>query len=128
MNKKIICIAVFILLLVLLIPIESTLGKSDVKINLYAGTKLRNFGTGIGFRIYNNGDEPITVTLICNMYYYYQNSKSISLNITVNPNECEIGNFGVLNGFKRISASAQINDYIIVREGFSIAQLVIFTK
>jgi hypothetical protein len=127
MNKKIIRIAVIMLLIVLLIPIESTLGKSDVKINLYAGTKLRNIGTGIGFKIYNNGDEPVTVTLICNMYYH-KNSKSIRLNITVNPNECEIGNFGVLNGIKRISASAQVNDYTLVRKGFSISQLVIFTK
>lgn len=127
MNKKIICIAVVMFLLFLLIPIESTLCKSGVKINLYAGTKLRNIGTGIGFKIYNNEDEPVTVTIICNMYYS-KNTKSISFNIKVNPNECEIGNFGVLNGFKRISVSAQVNDYTVVRKGFSFAQLVIFTK
>lgn len=127
MKKKIIAIAVIILFFVLVIPIESTLGKSDIKINLFAGTRLRNIGMGIGFKIYNNGDEPVIVTICCNMYYN-QNLKSINLNITVNPHNCEIGNFGVLSGIKRISVSAQVNDYIIVREGFSIAQLVIFTR
>lgn len=127
MRKKIVGLFVCMLLFMLVIPVENSSGNSDVEINLFAGTKQRNIGTGIGFEIFNNGDEPVTINLICKMDYY-QNSESISLNITVNPNDHELGNFGVLGGIKRISASAQVDDYIVIREGFSICQLVIFKK
>jgi len=59
---------------------------------------------------------------------YYLKSNSISLNITVNPNDHELGNFEVSGGIKRISVSVQVNDYFVIREGFSICQLVIYKK
>jgi putative cell wall-binding protein len=123
--RKIIGILVCMLMLLLAMPVVSSSDNSDVEIDLFAGTKHMYVGNGVGFWVRNNGDEPITATITCDMYYYY-NSESISLDITVDPNQHESGNFGILGGIKFITVSAQVGDIIHYRSGISIGQFIIF--
>jgi hypothetical protein len=123
--RKIIGIFICMLMLLIAIPIVSSADNSDVEIDLFAGTKHIWIGNGVGFSVRNNGDEVETATITCDMYYF-QNSESISLDITVEPNQYEIGNFGILGGFKFITVSAQVGDIIHYRSGISIGQFIIF--
>ena len=128
MRNKLIALAVCMLFFMLVIPTVSSSSKSDIEIEIYAGgTMLRNIGTGVGFTIHNNGDEPATVTFTCNMIFS-QYCEQITLDVIIDPDESKNGNFGLSGGIKRISVSAQVDDYIIEREGFSIGQLVIFMR
>jgi putative cell wall-binding protein len=123
--RKIIGIFVCMLMLLLAMPVVSSSDNSDVEIDLFAGTRHMYIGNGVGFWIRNNGDEPVTATIICDMYYF-QNSESIGLDITVDPNQYEKGNFGILGGFKFITVSAQVGDIVHYRSGISFGQLIIF--
>ena len=123
--SKIIGIFICMLVLLLAMPAVSSNDNSDVEIDLFAGTKHLWIGNGVGFSVRNNGDEPIIATITCDMYYF-QNSESISLDINVEPNQYEIGNFGILDGFKFITVSAQVGDIIHYRSGISIGQFIIF--
>jgi hypothetical protein len=123
--KKIIGILVCTLMLLLAMPVVSSTDNSDVEIDLFAGTRHLWIGNGVGFWIRNNGDEPITATITCDMYFYY-NSESISLDIIVDSNQYELGNFGILGGIKFIKVSAQVGDIIHYRSGISIGQFIIF--
>ena len=126
MYKKIIGIVSFMLLLILVLPVVISLGNSNVEIDLFSGTNHRNFGNGIGFQIYNSGKEPATVTISCSMDFLYKEPESFSFNVKVNPNDSELGNFGISSGIKRINVCAKIDDIFINRHGFSIGQFVIF--
>jgi putative cell wall-binding protein len=123
--RKIIGIFICMLVLLLAMPAVSSTDNSDVEIDLFAGTKHMWIGNGVGFWVRNNGDEFITATITCDMYYF-QNSERISLNINVEPNQYETGNFGILGGFKFITVSAQVGDIIHYRSGISIGQFIIF--
>jgi len=123
--KKIIGILVCMLVLLLAMPVVSSTDNSDVEFDLFAGTRHMWIGNGVGFWVRNNGAEPITATITCDMYYY-QNSESISLDVTVGPNQYELGNFGILGGFKFITVSAQVGHIIHYRTGISIGQFIIF--
>lgn len=125
--RKIIGILVCMLMLIVTIPVVSSSDNSDVEIDLFAGTRHMWIGNGVGFWIRNNGDEPITATITCNMYYY-KNSESISIDITVDPNQYERGNFGIFGGLKLISVSAQVGDITHYRSGISLGQFIIFTS
>ena len=123
--RKIIGIFICMLVLLLAMPVVSSSDNSDVEIDLFAGTNHLWIGNGVGFWVRNNGDEPITATITCDMYYF-QNSESISLDINVEPNQDETGNFGILGGFKFITVSAQVGDIIHYRSGISFGQFIIF--
>ena len=114
------------LLLILLLPVGSCSSNTDVEIDLFAGTNHRNFGNGVGFQINNSGTESVTVTLSCSMDFFYKEPDSFSFNVTVNPNDNLLGNFGLSNGIKRINVYAQLDDMVITRHGFSIFQFVVF--
>ena len=126
MYKKIIGIVSFMLLLILLLPVVSSSGNNNVEIDIFSGTNHRNFGNGVGFQIINSGTEPATVTLSCSMDFLYKEPESFSFDVSVNPNDSLLGNFGLSNGIKRINVCAQIDDMVITRHGFSIFQFVIF--
>ncbi len=126
LYKKIIGIVSCMLLLILLLPVGSSSGNTNVEIDLFSGTNHRNFGNGIGFKIYNSGNKPATVNISCSMNFLYKEPDSFSFDVTVDPNDSELGNFGISNGIKLIDVYAQIDDMIITRHGFSIGQFVIF--
>jgi hypothetical protein len=114
------------LLLILVLPVVISSVNSNVEIDLFSGTNHRNFGNGIGFQIYNSGNEPATVTISCSMDFFYKEPESFSFDVKVNPNDSELGNFGISSGIKRINVCAKIDDMVITRHGFSIGQFVIF--
>ena len=114
------------LLLTLLLPVGSSSGNTDAEIDLFAGTNHRIFGNGVGFQIYNSGTESVTVTLSCSMDFFYKEPDSFSFDVTVNPNDSLLGNFGLSDGLKRINVCAQLDDMVITRHGFSIFQFVVF--
>jgi hypothetical protein len=124
--KKIIGILVCMLMLMIVMPIASSSDNSNIEIDIFAGTRHMWIGNGVGFSVRNNGKESITVSITCDMDYYFQGSKSINLEITVEPGDFEQGNFGVLDGFKRICVSAQFGEITHYRSGFSFGQLIIF--
>ena len=126
LYKKIFGIVSCILLLILLLPIGSSSGNNNVEIDIFSGTNHRNFGNGVGFQINNSGTEPATVTLSCSMDFFYKEPESFSFDVSVNPNDSLLGNFGLSNGIKRINVCAQLDDLVITRHGFSIFQFVIF--
>ena len=128
MKNKIIGIFICMLLLLLTIPIGSSSGDTDVEIDIFSGTNHRNFGNGVGFQIYNSGNEPATVTMSCSMDFLYKEPESFSFDVTVNPNDSLLGNFGISNGIKSIDVCAQIDDMVITRHGFSICQFIIFLR
>lgn len=123
--KKIVGILVCMLMLLLAMPVVSSSDNSDIEIDLFAGTRHMYIGNGVGFWIRNNGDESISATITCDMYYY-QNSESISFDIAVDPDQYEQGNFGILGGFKFITVKAQVGDIIHYRSGISFGQFIIF--
>ena len=126
MYKKIIGIISCMLLLILILPVGISSGNTDVEIDIFSGTSHRNFGNGVGFQVYNSGDEPATVTISCSMDFFYKEPESFSFDVTVNPNDSLLGNFGLSNGIKSVNVCAQLDDMVITRHGFSIFQFVVF--
>ena len=130
MKKKIVGIAFCILLLMLVNPVGSSSGNSDVYIDLFAGTEGRNIGSGIGVWIDNQRNESVIVTLSCDQeYIFYKKHLNLNFTITIKPNQYDNGNFGVPGwGFKRIITSVQLDDETITREGIAFCNLVIFSR
>ena len=123
--RKVIGILVCMLMLAVAMPTVIS-SSSDVEIDIFAGTNHMRFGNGVGFSIRNDGNEAITVSIICDMDFYFGDPETINLEITVEPGQYEEGNFGVSGGFKRISVSAQFGEITHYRSGFSFGQFIIF--
>lgn len=129
MIKKFVGMAICMLLLLLAIPVVCSSGDTDVEIFVYAGTRQNNIGTGIGFWVYNHKQEPVTATISVDMEFrFHPKQETFGFNVTIGPEHEERGNFGMPRGIKHIRATVQIDDMEFTRDGFSIANLVLFFR